>query len=56
MVLAHAKIKTTKMSSEGLTGNFAKVCTSENFPLYGIYQFSSVLYDCLLTVGKGLYH
>ena len=34
MALAHAKIKTTKISSEGLTGNSAEVCTSENFPLY----------------------
>ena len=31
-----AKIKTAKISSEG-SGRFsAKICTSENFPLYGI--------------------
>jgi hypothetical protein len=29
-----AKIKTTKISSEGLTCNSVKFCTSENFPLY----------------------
>ena len=38
MALARAKIKTTKISSEGLTGNSTKVCTSENFPLYGIVK------------------
>ncbi len=31
-----AKIKTTKFSSEGLSYNSAKLCTSENFLLYGI--------------------
>ncbi len=31
-----AKIKTTKISSEGLTCNSAKLCTGENFPLYGM--------------------
>ena len=30
-----AKIKTTKISSKGLISNSAKICTSENFPLYG---------------------
>ena len=30
-----AKIKATKISSKGLTSNSAKICTSENFPLYG---------------------
>ena len=29
-----AKIKTTKFSSGGDTGESVKVCTSENFPLY----------------------
>ena len=29
-----AKIKTMIISSEGLTCNSAKFCTSENFPLY----------------------
>ena len=29
--------KTTKCSSEGYGGNSAKFCTSENFPLHGIY-------------------
>ena len=33
------KIKTTKISSKGLTSNSAKICTSENFPLY-IYGIS----------------
>ena len=37
---ASAKLKTTKFSSEGLGGNSAKFCTSENFPLYGIYYLS----------------
>ena len=40
MALACAKIKTTKISSEGLTGNFVKVFTSENFPLYGNYSIT----------------
>ena len=35
---ASAKIKTAKISSEE-SGRFsAKICTSENFPLYGIYK------------------
>ena len=29
-------MKTTKISSEGSTSNFAKFCTRENIPLYGI--------------------
>jgi hypothetical protein len=39
------KIKTTRISSEGLTCNSAKFCTSENFPLYGtcIYEDSCSL-------------
>ena len=36
MALAHAKFKTTKFPSDGLTGNSVKVCTSEIFPLYGM--------------------
>ena len=33
-----AKIKTAKISSEG-SGRFsAKICTSENFPLYGNFK------------------
>ena len=36
------KIKTTKISCEGDTGKNAKVCTSENFPLYGIYLHDTV--------------
>ena len=41
-----AKIKTAKISSEG-SGRFsAKICTSENFPLYGI------LYVC----AKNFFH
>ena len=31
------KLRITKFSSEGLGGNSAKFCTSENFPLYGIF-------------------
>ena len=31
-----AKIRTVKISSGGPGGISAKVCTSENFPLYGI--------------------
>ena len=31
-----AKLKNTKFSSGGLGGEFAKICTSENFPLYGM--------------------
>ena len=30
------KIKTTKISSEGSTSNFAKFCTRENIPLYSM--------------------
>ena len=30
-----AKIRTVKISSEASGGIFTKVCTSENFPLYG---------------------
>ena len=32
-----AKIRTLKISSEASGGIFAKVCTSENFPLYGMH-------------------
>ena len=32
------KLRTTKFSSEGLGGNSANLCTSENFPLYGNKQ------------------
>ena len=35
-----AKIKTTKISSGGDTGESAKICTSENFPLYGTPNIS----------------
>ena len=35
VAIASAKIKTTKLSSKGLTSNSAKFSTSENFPLYG---------------------
>ena len=33
-----AKLRITKFSSEGMGGNSAKFCTSENFPLHGITQ------------------
>ena len=32
------KIKTTRISSEGSEGISAKICTHENFPLYGSWQ------------------
>ena len=35
-----AKIRTVKISSGTSGGIFAKVCTSENFPLYGIIRVS----------------
>ena len=35
--LASAKIKTAKISSEESARFSAKIGTSENFPLYGIY-------------------
>ena len=31
----HAKFKTTKIYSQGILVNYIKVCTNENFPLYG---------------------
>ena len=39
------KLRITKFSSEGLGGNSAKFCTSENFPLYG-----TLLIQCMLVV------
>jgi hypothetical protein len=44
-----AKIKTTKISSEGLMCNSAKICTSESFPLYGTLVKS--YYRQLLNIG-----
>ena len=32
----HAKFKTTKIYSQGILVNYTKICTNENFPLYGI--------------------
>ena len=29
------KFRTTKISSEGVGGNFVKFCTNDNFPLHG---------------------
>ena len=37
------KIKTTKNYSGGITGKNAKLCTSEIFPLHGIYPDSVAL-------------
>ena len=34
-MLVCAKIKNVKISAGGSTGEFAKICTRENFPLYG---------------------
>ena len=31
----HAKFKTTKIYSQGISVNYSKICTNENFPLYG---------------------
>ena len=31
----HAKFKTTKIYSPGILVNYMKICTNENFPLYG---------------------
>ena len=31
----HAKFKTTKIYSQGILVNYTKICTNENFPLYG---------------------
>ena len=36
-----AKVKTTKVSSGASGGILAKVCTSENFPLYSIWAVVS---------------
>jgi hypothetical protein len=50
-----AKIKTTKISSEGLTCNSTKFCCSENFPLYGIILNPvSRLTNVFYTGGWGL--
>ena len=37
------KIKTTKIPSKELTSNSTKICTSKNFPLYGIYTMCDML-------------
>ena len=37
------KIKTTKISSGGSGGISAKMCTHENFPLYGTCQHDKVI-------------
>ena len=39
---ASAKIKTAKISSEESARFSAKICTSENFPLYGSYRHAVV--------------
>ena len=45
-----AKIKITKISSKGLTSNSAKICTSENFPLYGKKRFRYEKWKSVVTV------
>ena len=37
------EIKSHKISSEGLGGNSAKICTSENFPLYGMCVYTMTI-------------
>ena len=32
----HAKFKTTTIYSQGILVNYTKICTNENFPLYGV--------------------
>ena len=49
---ASAKLRTTKFSSEGLEGNSAKFCTSENFLLYGIQNAMKMIVVIILIIGK----
>ena len=51
-----AKIKTTKISSEGSTSNFAKFCTRENIPLYGSRTKISISLGVALRAPSGLRH
>ena len=46
---ARVKVKTVKVSSGALGGDFAKVCTCESFPLYGIptRRCTNDLHDCI---------
>ena len=39
------KIKTTKISSEGLRGNSTEICTHENIPLNGIMTFTDKIWE-----------
>ena len=34
----HAKFKTKKIYSQGILVNYTKICTNDNFPLYGTYS------------------
>ena len=36
----HAKFKTTKIYSQGILVDYTKICTNENFPLYGIRKLA----------------
>ena len=44
-----AKIKTMKFYSKGHGGNSTKFCTSENFPLYGIFVTATSKYNSHLV-------
>ncbi len=38
---AHAKLKNTKFYSKGNSVIYAKICTYQNFPLYGTLYFTT---------------
>ena len=38
----HAKFKTTKIYSQGILVNHTKICTNENFPLYGMLKIGPI--------------
>ena len=50
------KLRTTTFSSEGLGGNSAKFCTSENFLLYSNFIDASNLSITCMTVQTCLFH
>ena len=45
----HAKFKTTKIYSQGILVDYSKICTNENFPLYGIHVHSTS--ECSIDIG-----
>jgi hypothetical protein len=49
------KIKTTKISSEELTCNSVKFCTSENFSLYGMREKEYVIFGTVLGVANWIH-